>query len=196
MPIKSTDLFFIFWLHITSHFRKWRDQASNTHMYLYYKVTHEEGAPRNDVAPCMNRACFIHMACLFTTQWRCSRTPKEYWLEVCLFRNAVSNTEYYMTTQQEFCCFACSIKSNVNPTYNTAFSEMNETLTIKHFRLSTEPVTLLDQAINFFPSFQHALNRLMQHDLRLVQFFLDLHYAVCLLRILIFLEVFLELWKG
>ena len=69
-------------------------------------------------------------------------------------------------------------------------------LTIKHLGLSTEPITLLDQAINLFPSLQYTLNRLMQHDLRLIQFFLNFHYAVRLLRILIFLKVFFELWKG
>ncbi len=35
----------------------------------------------------------------------------------------------------------------------------------------------------------------MQYNFRFVQFFLNFHYAVCLLRILIFLEVFFELWE-
>lgn len=74
--------------------------------------------------------------------------------------------------------------------------EIIEMLTIKHLRLSAESVTLLDQAINLFSSLQNAFNRLMQYDFRLIQFFLDLHYAVGLLRVLIFLEVFFELWKG
>lgn len=73
---------------------------------------------------------------------------------------------------------------------------MSKMLTIEHLRLSAKPVTLLNQAINLFPSFQYALNRLMQHDLRLIKFLLDLHYTVRLLRILIFLEIFFELWKG
>ena len=45
---------------------------------------------------------------------------------------------------------------------NVASNEMyDEMLTIKHLRLSTEPVTLLNQAINLFASFQNAFNGLV-----------------------------------
>lgn len=35
----------------------------------------------------------------------------------------------------------------------------------------------------------------MQHNLRLIQFFLNLHNAICLLRVLVFYNVFFELGK-
>jgi hypothetical protein len=68
-------------------------------------------------------------------------------------------------------------------------------LTIKHLALGTQSVALRDQIINLLPSLQHALDGLVQHDLSLVQFLLDLHDAVRLLWILVLHDVFLQLGK-
>ena len=41
------------------------------------------------------------------------------------------------------------------------FSETHVMLTVKHLRLGTKPITLFNQAINFFTSLQHTLDGLM-----------------------------------
>lgn len=95
----------------------------------------------------------------------------------------------YMITQHEFCCLAYQSQSAPpppSPTSRTSLSKKRKTyLLIKHLTLRTQPIALLHQTINLLPALQHALNRLMQHNLRLVQLLLDLHDAVRLLRILV-----------
>jgi hypothetical protein len=68
-------------------------------------------------------------------------------------------------------------------------------LTVKHLALGTQPITLRHQIVNLLSSLQHTLNRLVQHDLRLVQLLLDLHDAIRLLRVLVLHDVILELWE-
>ena len=67
--------------------------------------------------------------------------------------------------------------------------------TIKHLGLCTQPITLLHQTINLFPPLQYTFNSLMQHNFCLIEFFLDLHNAIRLLRILVFHNVFFKLGK-
>jgi hypothetical protein len=69
-------------------------------------------------------------------------------------------------------------------------------LRIKHLALRAQPVALGHQAVNLLPALQHALNRLVQHNLRLVQLLLDLHDAVRLLRVLVLGDVLLQLREG
>lgn len=66
-------------------------------------------------------------------------------------------------------------------------------LLIKHLALCAQPVTFLHKSINLLASLQYTLNRFMQHNLGLVQLFLDLHDAISLLRILVLHNVFFEL---
>lgn len=68
--------------------------------------------------------------------------------------------------------------------------------TVKHFALSAQPIALGHQIINLLSSLQHALNRLVQHNLGLVQLLLDLHDAVGLLRVLVLGEVVRQLGEG
>lgn len=97
----------------------------------------------------------------------------------------------YMITQHEFCCLAYQLQSAPPPPSPTAkpLKEKKTYLLIKHLTLRTQPIALLHQTINLLPALQHALNRLMQHNLRLVQLLLDLHDAVRLLRILVLDDV-------
>lgn len=98
-----------------------------------------------------------------------------------------------MRTQHEFCFFACAIpKSALTPKYPRKRGQ----LTIEHLALRTQPITLRHQVINLLASLQHALNGLVQHNLRLVQLLLDLHDAVGLVRVLVLHNVFLELGEG
>jgi len=69
-------------------------------------------------------------------------------------------------------------------------------LRIKHLTLRTQPIALRHQVIDLLPALQHTLNRLMQHDLRLIQLLLDLHYTIRLLRILILDDIVLKFGKG
>ena len=66
-------------------------------------------------------------------------------------------------------------------------------LLIKHLTLCIQSIALLHQRINLFPPFQNALNRLMQHNLGLIQLFLNLHDTICLVRVLVFDNIFLKL---
>lgn len=66
-------------------------------------------------------------------------------------------------------------------------------LTIKHLTLRTQPITLRHQIINLLPSLQHTLNRLMQHNLCLIQLLLNLHNTIRLLRILVLHDIILQL---
>ena len=72
----------------------------------------------------------------------------------------------------------------------------HDILTVKHLALRTQPITLRHQVINLLPPLQHALNRLVQHNLRLVELLLYLHDAVCLLRVLVFCQVVAQLGEG
>lgn len=65
-------------------------------------------------------------------------------------------------------------------------------LLVKHFALCVQPIALLDQRINLLPPLQNTFNRLMQHNFGLIQFLLNLHDAVCLMRVLVFDNIFLE----
>jgi len=65
-------------------------------------------------------------------------------------------------------------------------------LRIKHLALRTQSIALRHQIIDLLASLKHTLNRLMQHNLRLVQLLLDLHDAVRLLRILVLDNIFLQ----
>lgn len=69
-------------------------------------------------------------------------------------------------------------------------------LRVKHLTLRTQPVTLGDQIINLLTPLQHALNRLMQHNLGLVKLLLDLDDAVGLRRVLVLRDVCLELGEA
>ena len=66
-------------------------------------------------------------------------------------------------------------------------------LRVKHLTLRTQPVTLGDQIINLLTPLQHALNRLMQHNLGLVKLLLDLHNTVGLRGVLVLRDVLFEL---
>lgn len=68
--------------------------------------------------------------------------------------------------------------------------------TVKHFALSAQPIALGHQIVNLLSSLQHALNRLVQHNLGLVQLLLDLHDAVGLLGVLVLGEVVRQLGEG
>lgn len=68
-------------------------------------------------------------------------------------------------------------------------------LGVEHLALRTEPLTLLDQVVNLLPPLQDALNRVVQHDLGLVELLLNLHSAVGILGVLVSLYVVLELRK-
>jgi hypothetical protein len=63
---------------------------------------------------------------------------------------------------------------------------------IKHLALITQRVTPLDQVVNLLPPFQDRLDRLVQDDLGLVEFFLDLHDRVRLGGVLVLGKVLLE----
>lgn len=65
--------------------------------------------------------------------------------------------------------------------------------TVEHFALGTQAITLGDKIVDLLSALQDTLNRLVQHNLGLVELFLDLHDAVGLLGILILGQVFLEL---
>lgn len=69
-------------------------------------------------------------------------------------------------------------------------------LGIKHLALSAETITLGNQTINLLAPLQHALDGLVQHNLGLVELLLDLHDAVCGVRVLVFGNVLLELGEG
>lgn len=66
-------------------------------------------------------------------------------------------------------------------------------LCVEHLALGAQAIALLHEAVELLSSLQHALNGLVQHDLGLIQFLLDLHDAVGLLRVLVLDNVFLEL---
>jgi len=66
-------------------------------------------------------------------------------------------------------------------------------LLVEHLTLSTQAIRLSDQTVDLLASFQHALDRLMQHDLGLIQLPLHLHDTVRLVRILVFLNVLFQL---
>lgn len=69
-------------------------------------------------------------------------------------------------------------------------------LRIKHLALRTQAITLRNQVINLLAPLQHTLNRLVQHDLRLIKLLLDLDNAVCLRRVLVLRDVCLELGEA
>lgn len=73
--------------------------------------------------------------------------------------------------------------------------EYEAPLTIKHLALRTQPIALRYQIINLLSSLQHTLNSLVQHDLGLIKFLLNLHDAVCLLRVLIFHNIVFQFWE-
>lgn len=121
----------------------------------------------------------------------------------------------YINTQQEFCFFACSVWDTLatSPRDKKKRAEKVKTQssskkrkekkakgrgshTVKHFALSAQPIALGHQIINLLSSLQHALNRLVQHNLGLVQLLLDLHDAVGLLRVLVLGEVVRQLGEG
>ena len=54
-------------------------------------------------------------------------------------------------------------------------------------------ITLIHKLSQILPSTQHTLNGFVQNHFGLIQLFLNLHNAIGLLRILVFLEVFGEL---
>lgn len=87
----------------------------------------------------------------------------------------------FMTYQHEFCFFACSGLKSASASY---FGRVGEELTVKHFGLRTQSITLLDQVINLLASLQHALDSLVEHNLGLVQLLLDLEDVVGLVRVL------------
>jgi hypothetical protein len=69
-------------------------------------------------------------------------------------------------------------------------------LCIEHLTLRTQPITLRDQIIDLLAPLQHALNRLMQHNLGLVKLLLDFDDAVCLRRVLVLRDVLFELGEA
>jgi hypothetical protein len=69
-------------------------------------------------------------------------------------------------------------------------------LGVEHLALCAQSVALRYQVIDLLASLQHTLNRLVQNNLSLIELLLNLHDAVCLLRVLVFLDVVLELWEG
>ena len=117
-------------------------------------------------------------------------------LKAIKYKNAKAKT-IYISTQHEFCLFACAISlsatdSDSNP---SSLTRQGRALTIKHLTLRTQAITLGDQIINLLTTLQHTLDGLMQHNLGLVELLLDLHDAVCLLRILVLDDILLELGK-
>lgn len=68
--------------------------------------------------------------------------------------------------------------------------------TIKQLALGTQSITLGDKIVKLLSTLQHALDGLVNDNLRLVQLLLDLENAVSLMRILIFGEVLLQFWEG
>lgn len=69
-------------------------------------------------------------------------------------------------------------------------------LGVEHLALSTQAVTLRDQAVNLLASLQDALDGLVEDNLGLVQLLLDLHDAVGGVGVLVLDNVLLELRKG
>jgi hypothetical protein len=69
-------------------------------------------------------------------------------------------------------------------------------LGIEHLALRAQSVALRNKVINLLATLQHTLDRLVQDNLGLVELLLDLHDAVRLLRVLVLLDVVLELWEG
>ena len=65
-------------------------------------------------------------------------------------------------------------------------------LGVKHLALAAQALALIHEIIQLHVSLQNTLDRLVQRNLRLIELFLDLHNAVCLLRILIFHDVFFQ----
>ena len=96
----------------------------------------------------------------------------------------------HIIEQQLFCFFAWATRISA-----TAVSRGIGILTVEHLTLRTQSIALSHQVVNLLPSLQHTLNRLVQHNLSLVQFLLDLHNAIRLLRILVFHNIILQLWK-
>lgn len=116
-----------------------------------------------------------------------------------------------MSTQHEFCFFACSVPQSVSTTQNrvrgmhhsvncaaeaTVIRKRKGRLTVEHLALGTQAVTFGDKIVNLFPALQHAFNSLVKDDLSLFQLLLDLQDAIGLLRILILRQVVLQFWKG
>lgn len=107
---------------------------------------------------------------------------------------------FYMIIQHEFWSFAYSQRCDISawlPTYKVRRNSITEFsrstyLLIEHLRLPTQIITLRHQRIDLLSPLQHALDRLMQDNLRLVQLLLDLHDTVRLLRVLVFHNVFFE----
>lgn len=102
----------------------------------------------------------------------------------------------YMTMQHEFCFFACWRESSQHAAsdYDETFSTTY--LSVKHFALGAQAITLGDQAINLLASLENTLNGLVKHNLGLIELLLDLHDAVGGVRVLILDNVFLELGEG
>lgn len=71
-------------------------------------------------------------------------------------------------------------------------TEEEDEPTVKHLALRAQAIALRHQVVNLLASLQHALDGLVQHDLRLIELLLDLHDAVCLMRVLILHDVILE----
>ena len=66
-------------------------------------------------------------------------------------------------------------------------------LGIEHLALRTQPIAFRHQCVNLLAPLQHALNRLVQHNLCLVELLLNLHDAVGLFGILVLGKVIFEL---
>ena len=79
------------------------ESSADTHMYLRYEATVEEGARSNDVEDRTCQAALGRRIFLLSIE-DVIRLPE-------LFGHAMSSTKCYMIIQQEFCCFACSIES-------------------------------------------------------------------------------------
>lgn len=68
--------------------------------------------------------------------------------------------------------------------------------TVKHLALVAQPITLGHKVVNLLPALQDAFDGLVQDNLGLVELLLDLEDAVGLLRVLVLLEVLLQLGHG
>ena len=101
-----------------------------------------------------------------------------------------------MTMQHEFCFFACLGKQSQHAASDDSEAFPTTYLSVKHFALGAQAITLGDQAINLLAPLKNTLNSLVKHNLGLIEFLLDLHDAVGGVRVLVLDNVLLELGEG
>lgn len=66
-------------------------------------------------------------------------------------------------------------------------------LSIEHLALGAQTIALRHQVVDLLSAREHALDSVVQHDLGLIQLFLNLHNAVNLSRVLVLCDILLEL---